>query len=146
LPILLGLCCSTAAAAVWVVDTQDEGIDVAPGDGTCADGSARCSLRAAIMESNAHAGADEVWLRVGEDSYRPDMSHPDTDSAAVGDVDIHADLVLRRHPLDAARISEIAKLNDTFTTPNRIFDIRPPARVYMSDAVVAFGRLSAPDS
>lgn len=49
-------------------------------------------------------------------------------------------------PLDAARISEIAKLNDTFTTPNRIFDIRPPARVYMSDAVVAFGRLSAPDS
>lgn len=40
-------------ARVFQVDTFDDTIDIAPGDGTCKDAAGNCSLRAALMEANA---------------------------------------------------------------------------------------------
>lgn len=148
--LLIGLSSGSASAAVWLVDTPDDSIDIAPGDAACADAGGRCSLRGAIMESNALAGADDVWLPVGaetgDDIYYLDLSQPDGDSAAIGDLDIHDDLILRRRPLDGPRIAQIARLGDISTTPNRIIDIHPPARVQIADVAIAFGRLSDPES
>ncbi|MEP6820802.1 MAG: hypothetical protein ABI946_00470 [Chthoniobacterales bacterium] len=45
-----------------MVNSTAETPDVAPGDGTCADGEGACSLRAAITKSNALAGADVVTI------------------------------------------------------------------------------------
>lgn len=146
--LLIGLACAPASAAVWLVDTPDDSIDIAPGDAACADAGGRCSLRGAIMESNALAGPDDVWLPVGpetgNDVYYLDLSQPDSDSAAIGDLDIHDDLILRRRPLDGPRIAQIARLGDMSTTPNRIIDVHPPARVQIADVAIAFGRLSDP--
>src|SRR5262245_2398951 len=42
------------------VNTTDDSADSNPGDGTCADSSGLCSLRAAIMEANASASVTDV--------------------------------------------------------------------------------------
>ena len=47
-----------ANAATFVVNTTADTQDAAPGNGVCADGGGMCSLRAAITEANALAGAD----------------------------------------------------------------------------------------
>jgi len=53
---------SPASAATFTVTTTDDTVDVAPGDGTCADAGGDCSLRAAIQEANAFAGPDTITL------------------------------------------------------------------------------------
>lgn len=56
------------AAVSFVVDDPADTFDRAPGDGVCADDAGRCTLRAAVDETNALAGADVITLPAG--SYR----------------------------------------------------------------------------
>lgn len=42
-----------ASAATFPVNTSDDSQDISPGDGLCSDGFGRCSLRAAVEETNA---------------------------------------------------------------------------------------------
>ena len=49
-------------AAPFTVDSTADSHDATPGDGTCADSSGRCTLRAAIEEANAAASADTITL------------------------------------------------------------------------------------
>ncbi len=77
------------------VDTVDDGVDVAPGDGACATSAGACSLRAAIMETNALEGLNEVALPGGV--YRLTLTGEegeDEADAAVGDLDITGPLVV----------------------------------------------------
>ena len=53
-----------AQAAVWIVTSADDGADSNPGDGACA-AAAGCTLRAAIQEANALAGADSIEFAIG---------------------------------------------------------------------------------
>ncbi len=46
--------------SVFVVNTTGDIADALPGDGFCNDGSGNCSLRAAIQEANAFAGANII--------------------------------------------------------------------------------------
>ena len=43
----------SAAAATFTVNSTVDSVDASPGNGTCADSLNRCTLRAAIMESNS---------------------------------------------------------------------------------------------
>lgn len=52
------------AASFAVNDTADTN-DVNPGDGTCTDNNGRCTLRAAIDETNALTGSDDISLPAG---------------------------------------------------------------------------------
>jgi hypothetical protein len=52
------------AASVFVVNTTARTTDVNPGDGVCADVDGNCSFAAAIMEANAHAGADTINFNI----------------------------------------------------------------------------------
>ena len=54
-----------AHAATFTVDTTADAPDANPGDGVCDDGAGNCTLRAAIDEANALAGADTIALPVG---------------------------------------------------------------------------------
>ena len=54
-----------ASAAIFVVNTTADTQDAVAGDGICADSGGACSLRAAITEANALAGADIITLPVG---------------------------------------------------------------------------------
>lgn len=53
---LLALPAGTASAATYTIDVGTDTHDVSPGNGTCADATGHCSLRAAIEEGNASAG------------------------------------------------------------------------------------------
>ena len=56
---------TNANAAIFVVDTTADTQDASPGNGACADAGGMCSLRAAITEANALAGADVITLPAG---------------------------------------------------------------------------------
>jgi hypothetical protein len=86
-PILIA---SAASAATFSVDTVDDTVDAAPGDGLCADATGRCSVRAAVMESNATIGADSVDVPPG--LYALTLVAP---GEGGGDLDVLDDLTVR---------------------------------------------------
>jgi CSLREA domain-containing protein len=56
---------SAAAQAVFVVNSTADGGDAAVGNGVCATSGGACTLRAAVQEANAIAGADAIEFAVG---------------------------------------------------------------------------------
>ncbi|HSN18006.1 MAG TPA: DUF11 domain-containing protein [Gammaproteobacteria bacterium] len=60
-----------ASAATFIVNSTADSVDATPGDGTCADSSGACTLRAAVMEANALAGADTIDLTQINDPAQP---------------------------------------------------------------------------
>ena len=61
--VLMGMQC--ADATVFTVNSPADIVDSNPGDGICetATGNAVCTLRAAVMESNANPGSDTINLQ-----------------------------------------------------------------------------------
>jgi CSLREA domain-containing protein/uncharacterized repeat protein (TIGR01451 family) len=60
-----------AIGATFVVNSTADSVDAKPGDGVCLDSAGLCTLRAAIMESNALAGADGIDLTAISDPANP---------------------------------------------------------------------------
>src|SRR5574340_707697 len=54
-----------ANGATFAVNSTADAVDVNPGDGVCATAAGTCTLRAAIQEANALAGADTIVLPAG---------------------------------------------------------------------------------
>ena len=79
-------------AATFVVDTTQDSVDVLAGDGLCADSLQRCSLRAAIQESNALAGDDAIALGSGD--FALTLAGTSENAAASGDLDVTASVTL----------------------------------------------------
>ncbi len=78
-------------AVDFTVNSNADTVDTAPGDGICSDG-ANCTLRDAIMEANASAGADTITVPAGTYTLtitgvdeRCDGAVPCTGTGAVGD-------------------------------------------------------------
>lgn len=91
---LPGGCAASIGLALRVDSTADE-VDVAPGDGTCRSISNRCTLRAAVMESNAHQGHDRIEVPSGR--YALSLTGTETADVpndAIGDLDITDGLTL----------------------------------------------------
>jgi len=53
------------APAIFVVNSTADGSDATPGDALCDVGGGVCTLRAAIEEANANAGADTIQFVIG---------------------------------------------------------------------------------
>src|SRR5262245_44034272 len=81
-----------AQAATFTVNSTADAVDAHPGDGVCATATHVCTLRAAIQEANALAGADIINVPAG--TYTLSIPGPLEDEAATGDLDITADLTL----------------------------------------------------
>jgi CSLREA domain-containing protein len=82
----------TASLASFNVDNFADAVDANPGDGSCATSGGSCTLRAAIQEANALAGEDTVILPPG--TYTLTITGRDEDTAATGDLDITANLII----------------------------------------------------
>ena len=80
------------SASTFIVDSTDDATDVSPGDGICAAASGACTLRAAVQEANALAGADAITLPAG--TYTLTIAGTMEDDAATGDLDITEDVTL----------------------------------------------------
>ena len=59
---------SNASASTFIVNDTSDRVDANPGDGICSTSIGSCSLRAAIQEANANAGADTIHIPAG--TYR----------------------------------------------------------------------------
>jgi uncharacterized repeat protein (TIGR01451 family)/CSLREA domain-containing protein len=73
---------SPASGATFTVDTTADAADATPGDGACATSTGACTLRAAVQESNALAGADAIILPAG------------TCPLSLGQIDLQSDLAI----------------------------------------------------
>lgn len=80
-----------ALAAGFTVNNTGDTVDAAPGNGLCADAGNACTLRAAIMETNALAGADTITLSAG--TYTLSRIGSD-DNATNGDLDVTGPLTI----------------------------------------------------
>ncbi|MFQ5401187.1 MAG: FG-GAP-like repeat-containing protein [Anaerolineae bacterium] len=74
------------------VNTTNDTADANPGDGTCADSSGNCSLRAAIQEANALPGDDTIALPAN--TYLLTLAGAHEDNNASGDLDISDNLTI----------------------------------------------------
>ncbi len=83
---------SSARAATFTVNSTTDAVDAAPGDGICATVGGDCTLRAAIEETNALAGADDIVLPAG--IYTLTIPGPLEDAGHTGDLDISGDLTI----------------------------------------------------
>src|SRR4051794_12934402 len=54
-----------AHADNFIVNDGGYSVDVAPGNGTCADAGGKCTLNAAIMEGNFRAGSHTITFAPG---------------------------------------------------------------------------------
>src|SRR5512138_1392513 len=82
-------------AASFTVNSTGDTVDASPGNGVCADASNNCTLRAAIMEANALAGADIITLPAG--TYQLTLANAggaNEDNSATGDLDINQSLTI----------------------------------------------------
>jgi CSLREA domain-containing protein len=73
-------------ADTFVVNSTLDDVDATPGDGNCWTVGGRCTLRAAIQETNALAGDDTIELPAGV--FYLTRAGGGEDAAATGDLDI----------------------------------------------------------
>lgn len=119
----------TARAAVFIVNSTADTVDINPGDGLCADSVGNCSLRAAIMETNALAGADVITLPAG--TYTIAIGGSGENAAATGDLDITGDLTINGAGAAAAIID-----GDSL---DRVLDVQPGTTVQVNGVTIQHG-------
>jgi CSLREA domain-containing protein len=101
--VILTLCCMSimllsqpldAEARTFKVNSTDDIVDAAPGDGKCEIASLNnvCTFRAAVQEANAFAGPDIVKLKAG--LYMLTIAGASENDCATGDLDITGDLTI----------------------------------------------------
>jgi len=88
----IGVSALTVNAATFVVNDVADVQDALAGDGLCATAAATCTLRAAITESNALAGADVITLPAG--TYTITIAEASDNANANGDFDITSDITI----------------------------------------------------
>jgi len=113
LSAIIGLASFSASAVEFVVDSQSDTVDIANGDGVCATADNNCSLRAAIQEANALAGADTITISPG--IYKLAISGTAEDNAATGDLDITSIITINGAGADQVFIDAMGI--------DRVFDI-----------------------
>ena len=91
-----------STAPNFTVTSTADAADTNPGDGVCDDGAGSCTLRAAIMEANATAGADTITLPAG--TYTLAIAGTGEDAAKTGDLDITSDLTITGEGADTSII------------------------------------------
>jgi cysteine-rich repeat protein len=132
LGFVLALAPASGFAATFVVDDTTDAVDVAAGDGTCATAAGSCTLRAAIQETNALAGSDEIEISAGE--YVLAIPGSDEDEAATGDLDVTGSLSVTGAAA-ASTIIDGARLD-------RVLDITSSGAVVITGVTIRNG--SAP--
>ena len=63
-PVATAATTGNARGKTYVVRSIRDGGDANPGNGRCANGGNRCTLRAALIEANAHRGRDRIVFSV----------------------------------------------------------------------------------
>ncbi len=129
----------SVSAATFVVNTTDDTLDANLGNGTCADASSNCSLRAAISEANALAGADIITL--GAAAYTQTLTAPDDNSNASGDWDITSPITINGAGQAATILQASANFN---SASDRVLEVHFGGSLTLTDLTVRYGRSYTP--
>src|SRR5262245_16464713 len=117
--------------ANFVVNSFVDAPDAKPGDGLAVDALGRTTLRAAVMEANALAGADQINLPSG--TFTLTLAGADEDRAAIGDLDVlNGNLTIIGTDANLTRI-DANKLD-------RLFDVQPAAGLSIYGVSLTGGR------
>lgn len=81
-----------AAAATFTVNSTSDVVDANPGNGACATAAGTCTLRAAIQEANALAGADQINVPAG--TYPLTINGAGENASATGDLDLTSNVTI----------------------------------------------------
>ncbi len=130
-----GLFVSAVQSATFDVNSAVDAVDALPGDGNCATIAGACSLRAAVMEANAHSAADEIVLPAG--SFELTLAGTGDDDSLSGDLDVRASLVLRGAGPTLTTIDGVAM--------DRVLDLHAPTEtlsVVVEGLALSNGRLT----
>ena len=122
-----------ALAATFTVNSTEDAVDIIPGDGICASALDGCTLRAAIQEANASAGADTIVLPAG--TYVLDIPGLEENTALTGDLDIASDLTIS----GAGAKTTIIDGNEI----DRVFHVQSGATLNLSGVIVRNGNSTA---
>jgi CSLREA domain-containing protein len=104
---------SASAIATFQVNSTADAVDAAPGNGVCRTGGGRCTLRAAIQESNALAGANAITLPAG--TYGLTLPPKPGNGDASGSIEITDPLRITGAGAAKTIIDGIALRNQGFT-------------------------------
>lgn len=126
----------SANAATFVVNTTNDTVDATPGDGTCADASSACSLRAAISEANALAGDDTITVPAG--TYTQTLVAANDDANAGGDWDIASNITINGADAATTFLQAAATAG---TATERVLNIRS-GTVTISNVTIRNGRFT----
>jgi len=92
---LVGVVGAANSGSSYFVDSTADATDKNLGDNSCATAANVCTLRAAIMEANAHPGTDTITLKHLAAGSTPDVfkltiggKDDETPDAAIGDLDV----------------------------------------------------------
>ncbi len=118
-----------ATGTTFTVNDTADRIDVNVGNGTCETTAGTCSLRAAIMESNATSGRDTIAMQSGV--YELEIPQVNDDLPGTGDIDITATVIIKKKTPSANVIIDggFPLEGSTLEQPglDRIFEIHPNA-------------------
>jgi len=133
-----------AWAETFTVNSTDDAVDVNPGDGTCATADDDCTLRAAVMETNALVGPDTITVPGG--TYTLTITGDESDifggNDSIGDLDIFEDLTINGAGARSMTVRGGGEFNDRiFDIPGAISPSDPPEPL-PSDAVVEISGLT----
>jgi len=117
------------SAANFVVNTFDDLIDIDLADDLCITVNDDCSLRAAVQQANALAGADSVSLPAGV--YNLSLSGILEDFAASGDLDITDTLTINGDGADQVFIDGMAA--------DRVFELMKGATAVINGVTIRNG-------
>ena len=125
-------------AADFIVDSYGDQTDLAPGDGVCATFAETCTLRAAVMESNALAGRQSIALGYGVYLLNPPatgnvvaVEPQQEDNSVSGDLDINDDVVILGLSADNTVIHGNGK--------DRVIQVHPNGRLQLEDTLLTGG-------
>lgn len=124
-----------APAAQFTVDSLADTLDIAVGNGSCVDADGACSLRAAIQEANALAGADSILLGPGVHALQ--RSGTLENLAASGDLDITSEI-----DLDGAG-DALTRIDGS--SLDRVIDVRASGLLRMQGISVTGGLQGLPN-
>lgn len=127
----------SANAATFFVNTTNDTVDATPGDGTCADASSACSLRAAISEANALAGDDTINLPAGD--YTQTLVAANEDLNAGGDLDITSNITINGAGSATTFIQANAAAGAAI---ERVINVRAGAIATLSGVTIRNGRFT----
>lgn len=127
---VIHLAATVAPAATFRVDDAADAVDAAPGDGVCATAGGKCTLRAAVQEANAFAGADRI--RLPEGTFPLQIGGVGEDEAATGDLDVNGRLRI----VGAGAVETIVDGGAL----DRVFELGQTARVELRQLTVRGGK------